>query len=284
VTVTPPTRLRSLLFAPGGRADVLAKLPRAGPDGVVLDLEDAVPSHAKDDARVIVARVASDLVANHPELAVYVRVNAVPSIWFDDDLKAALVPGLAGVVVPKLESAEQVAWVAESLRSAGHDDLGIVAGIETAAGVANVKRVLDTPVTVVYFGAEDFIADMGGVRSDQGDEVLFARSQVVLAARLAGVYPLDQVVPSFRDDEQFRTDARAGRALGYRGKLLIHPAQVPLAHECFSPSADEVERARRLLDAYEQAVARGEAAIDFEGQMVDEPLAMQARSIIAGGS
>ncbi|MET0913561.1 MAG: aldolase/citrate lyase family protein, partial [Acidimicrobiales bacterium] len=128
-------RLRSLLFAPGNRAEVLAKLPRSGPDGVVLDLEDAVPAEAKVDARAVVARAAEALRDGHPGLAVHVRVNAVPSQWFADDVATALVAGIAGVVVPKLESAEQVAIVADALDRQGLSDLLIVAGLETAAGV-----------------------------------------------------------------------------------------------------------------------------------------------------
>ena len=269
-------RLRSLLFAPGNKAEVLAKLPRSGPDGVVLDLEDAVPADAKADARAVVAEVAPALVAENPELAVFVRVNAVPSEWFADDL-TAVGPEVAGVVVPKLESSDQVTTVLGELP----EGLVVVAGLETAAGVARAEEVLaHDRVAVGYFGAEDFIADMGGVRTAEGTEVLYARSAVALAARLTGTLALDQVVTDLRDEARFRDDAAVGRSLGYRGKLCIHPDQVAWAHESFSPSADEVARARRLLDAYEAATSSGSAAIAFEGQMVDEPLARQAQALL----
>jgi len=273
--------MRSLLFAPGNRAEVLAKLPRSGPDGVVLDLEDAVPAEAKAEARTIVAQAAAELRDGHPGLAVHVRVNAVPSEWFADDLAEALIPGIAGVVVPKLESAEQVTAVANALDDQGLDDLTIVAGLETAAGVARAEEVLaDSRVRVGYFGAEDYVADLGGVRTAEGTEVLYARSRVALAARLTGTLALDQVVTDLTDEDRFRADAAVGRALGYRGKLCIHPAQVAWSHEAFTPSADELDRARRLLEAYDSAVAAGSAAISFEGQMVDEPLARQARTLL----
>jgi citrate lyase subunit beta/citryl-CoA lyase len=132
-----------------------------------------------------------------------------------------------------------------------------------------------------YFGAEDFIADMGGVRTDSNHEVQHARSAVALAGRLAGVPVLDQVVTDFRNDERFSNEAAEARALGYAGKLCIHPGQVAIANDAFVPTADEIDRAHRLLAAYESATAAGVAAIDFEGQMVDEPLATQARRIIA---
>jgi citrate lyase subunit beta/citryl-CoA lyase len=265
-------RLRSLLFAPGNKAEVLAKLPRSGPDGVVLDLEDAVPADAKAEARAIVADVAPTLMAENPDLAVFVRINPVPSRWSVDDL-ASLPDGLTGIVVPKLESADEVAAVPHGF--------AIVAGLETAAGVARAARVLDDPrVVAAYFGAEDFIADMGGVRTDEGTEVLYARSHVALAARVTGTVAIDQVVTDLRDEDRFRADAALGRSLGYRGKLCIHPAQVAWAHEAFSPSPDELDRARRLLAAYEEAKATGSAAIAFEGQMVDEPLARQAQALL----
>jgi citrate lyase subunit beta/citryl-CoA lyase len=136
-------------------------------------------------------------------------------------------------------------------------------------------------VQAAYFGAEDFIADMGGVRTRESREVLYGRSQVALAARLAGVPALDQVVTDFKDDAFFRSECADARALGYRGKLCIHPQQVALANAAFVPSPEEVDHARRLLRAYEKASAEGVAAIDFEGQMVDEPLASRARQILA---
>jgi len=248
---------------------------------VVIDLEDAVPPDGKVEARRHAREVGEQLANEHPSLAVYVRVNAVPSAWFEEDVALALTSSLAGVVVPKLESTAQLDAVADALASRGLGGLHVVAGIETAAGVARADEVMGDPIAVAYFGAEDFVADMGGVRTESNTEVLYARSQVALAARLAGVHALDQIVPSFSDEERFVRDAREGAAIGYRGKLCIHPSQVPLANQVFSPSADEVDHARRLLDAYERAHAAGEAAVAFEGQMVDEPMARRARDVIA---
>ena len=227
------------------------------------------------------ARAAADLRDGHPGLAVHVRVNAVPSEWFADDMTQALIPGIAGVVVPKLESADQVTSVATALDEQGLDHLTIVAGLETAMGVARAEDVLaDRGSTVAYFGAEDYVADLGGVRTPEGTEVLYARSRVALAARLTGTLAVDQVVTDLTDEDWFRADAAVGRSLGYRGKLCIHPAQVAWSHVAFTPSTDELDRARRLLAAYDTAAAAGSAAIAFEGQMVDEPLARQARTLL----
>lgn len=273
-------RLRSLLFAPAVRPDFIERLPGRGADGVVVDCEDATPPGAKQEARSNVRSVVPKIIG--PEMQVFIRVNSVASEWFEADIAEGLVAGLAGVVVPKLESTNQIDQVAEALRRAGHSQLGILAGIETALGVADARALFAHPAVVAgYFGAEDFIADMGGVRTRSGDEVVFARSSVALAARLAGVTVVDQVVTDFRDDERFREEAASARAMGYHGKLCIHPRQAELANVAFVPSSEEVEHATRLLSAYDEASAAGVAAIDFEGQMVDEPLAAQARRILA---
>jgi citrate lyase subunit beta/citryl-CoA lyase len=273
-------RLRSLLFAPASRPEVVAKLPRSGPDGVVLDLEDAVAPSGKAEARVVARELGERIAVDHPEVAVFVRVNSVASEWFADDVRDAVQPRLAGVVVPKLESAAQLDAVTAALAAAGCPGLAVLAGIETAAGVARVDEVLRPPVTIAYFGAEDFTADMGGARTAGNLEVLYARSRVVLAARLAGVHPLDQIVAAYDDEDGFVADAEQGRALGYRGKVCIHPGQVPLANRVFSPSPEQLDRARELLAAYDAAASAGEAVIVFEGQMVDEPMARRARALL----
>jgi len=275
------SRVRSLLTVPANRADLVAKVGRTAPDAVFLDLEDGVPPDAKVSARADAVAAAQVVAREHPDIQVFVRVNGIGTPWFAGDVAEALGPGLTGVVVPKLESAADVDAVADALARTGGSGLGILAGIESAAGVARVEEVLRDPVRWCYFGAEDFVADMGGVRTESNLEVLYARSRVALAARLGDVLAIDQILADFRDDARYLRDASEARALGYRGKLCIHPAQVPLAHSVFTPSAEEVDRARRLLAAYEAAAARGEATIAFEGEMVDEPMARRARTTLA---
>ena len=191
-------------------------------------------------------------------------------------------PEVAAIVVPKIDSVDALNTVSAALEGNGLGHIGVIAGIETGLGVADARLLLaHERVVAAYFGAEDFIADMGGIRTASNEEVLYARSAVALAARLGGVPLLDQVVTDFRDDDRFIAECAQARAIGYSGKLCIHPGQVALANAAFIPSADEVDRARRLLEVYENATSEGLAAIDFEGQMVDEPLAVQARRIIA---
>jgi citrate lyase subunit beta/citryl-CoA lyase len=262
-------RWRSLLFVPGNRPDLAAKAPRSGPDAVVLDLEDAVPPAAKADARATVRQAAAALDGVVP---VCVRVNPPATPWFAEDV-AALPPGTAAVVVPKLDAAGQLAEVAAAL-----GEMPVVAGIETVRGVDDARTVLAQPIVACYFGAEDYIADLGGVRTPGNAEVATARSLVAIAARLAGVAALDMVTIDFHDTDRFTAEAREARALGYAGKMCIHPRQVPLAHEAFQPTADEVDTARRLLAAFEAA---GGDTIAFEGQMVDAVVAARARAVLA---
>jgi citrate lyase subunit beta/citryl-CoA lyase len=261
-----------------------AKLPRSCPDAAVLDLEDAVPPRLRVDARPLVRETSAALARAHPEVTWYVRVNAVASEWFAGDVAGALGPELDGVVVPKVDTVDQVAEVVDALTRAGLEHLHVLAGLETALGVADARVILaQHAVAAAYFGAEDYIADIGGVRTSDSAETLYARSRVALAARLAGVLAVDQAVAALHDDDAYLADALAGRAIGFHGKLCIHPAQVALAHRVFSPSRDDIERARRLVAAYDHAVASGRAAIAFEGQMIDEALVRHARSVLASG-
>jgi citrate lyase subunit beta/citryl-CoA lyase len=261
-------RWRSVLFVPGTRPDLAAKAPRSGPDLVVLDLEDAVPPAAKSEARATVAEGVRALAGLVP---VAVRVNPPGTPWFADDV-AALPEGLVAMMVPKLDSAEGVDAVAVALGGRA-----VIAGIETVRGVAEARDVLRAPVAACYFGAEDYVADLGGVRTDGNAEVAWARSWVAVAARLAGVVALDMVTLTFGDADRFVAEAGEARALGYGGKLCIHPAQVPLANLAFSPTGEEIDWARGLLAAFDAA---GGATIAFDGQMVDEVVAARARAIL----
>lgn len=272
-------RMRSVLIAPAVRPDFIAKLPSRGADLLFLDCEDAVPANAKSEARDVARAAVPELV--EAGCQVVVRVNAVTTEWCAEDIASGVAPEATAIVVPKVETMEGIELAARHLDDAGLGHVGIVAGFETALGVADARHLLAHPrVAAAYFGAEDYIADMGGVRSESNHEVHMARSWAVLAARLNGVPIVDQVVTDFRNDDAYRTEAMEARNMGYVGKLCIHPAQVAIANDAFQPSQEELDRARRLLAAYEMASEAGVAAIDFEGQMVDEPLAAQARNML----
>jgi len=252
-------------------------MPATGADAIVIDLEDATPPDAKQTGRDEMLAAVADLAGQIPIL---VRINDDSTPWHDADIAALPPNGLAGLVVPKIETTEQLDRLAASMASRDLD-LPVVGGVETALGVADARPLLAHPVVhAAYFGAEDFTADMDGIRTASNDEVAYARSRVALAGRLADTPVIDQIVADFRDDDRCRRECHEARALGYAGKICIHPAQVTIANDAFLPSPAEVDRARRLLDAYEAASARGVASIAFEGQMVDEPVARQARRVI----
>ena len=256
--------VRSLMFVPAGRPDMIAKIPRWKPDVVVVDLEDAVAAGDKEAARRTAVTSIQEL--EHP--AVFLRVNPAGSPWHAEDVAAAAGAGVAGVVLPKLE---QLA----DLELPRHRGLRVLGGLETVRGVADARLLLDEgELVAAYFGAEDFISDMGGHRTAANAEVLYARSAVCLAARLAGVPAIDQAVVAVRDDAAFRADAAEGRALGYVGKIALHPAQVLLAHEAFTPSEQEVDRAKAVL-----AVGEGVGVVD--GQMVDDVHRRMAEQVLA---
>lgn len=276
----PEKAWRSLLFAPANRPELAAKLPRSAPDAVVLDLEDAVPESAKIDARAIAKASISLLASATNAPAVVLRVNGTRTQWFESDVAEAMCEGVTAIIVPKMETATEAALVRAALDRCGWNNVGIIAGIETVRGVADAREVLSTGVAGAYFGAEDYITDLGGVRTNSNDEVAWARAFVAVAARLAGIQILDMIVADIADHERFSAEANQARALGYSGKICIHPGQVALANAAFIPTAEEVARAQRLLAAYDASVSKGIAAIAFEGQMVDEPLARRARQII----
>ncbi len=259
---------RSLLFVPGGRADMVAKAPRSSPDAIAVDLEDAVAADDKDTARPTAVGAVLDLPEDAG--AVLVRVNPPGTPWFDDDVEA-VGRTRAGVVLPKYEDPAQL----RDLRDRA-GERPVVVGIETARGVARARELLSEPgVLAGYFGAEDFIASVGGRRTPSSREVLFARSEVLLAARLGGVGALDQAVVNVRDAEFFRTDAGEGRDLGYDGKICIHPSQVTLAHEVFTPSEEDVAHARDVVEA-------GRAGVGVvNGEMVDDVHLRMAAAVLA---
>lgn len=257
-----------MLFVPGNRPELAAKAPRSTAGVVVLDLEDAVPAAGKSEARDVVREAAGRLMGLVP---VCIRINPPTTPWFADDV-ACLPEGLAAVVVPKLASAAQRREVDRALGGRP-----IIAGLETVRGVTEARTLLEPPVVACYFGAEDYVADLGGVRTGSNEEVSVARSLVAMAARLAGIPALDMITLDFGDDERFVREAREARALGYTGKMCIHPRQAQLADEAFRPTSEELEWARRVLRAFDEAAG---ATIAFEGLMVDEVVAARARSIV----
>ncbi len=268
-----PGQVRSMLYVPAHRPEMVAKTVRWRPDIVVVDLEDAVPVAEKESARHL-AVTAIGALEPPPGTTVLLRIHPVDSPWFREDVATA-VGCRVGVVLPKLERVAQLDELRRLLADGDLADVPICGGIETARGVADARELLAGGLSSCYFGAEDLISDLGGRRTDAGHEVLYARSAVLLAARLADIPAIDQAVVAVRDDDRFLADATTGRELGYQGKICVHPRQVELAHQVFSPSPEEIEYARAVLAAGETGVAA------LDGRMIDEVHLRQARTTLA---
>lgn len=268
--------VRSLLFAPADRVDFIAKFGRAAADAFAIDLEDGLAPAARPAAR---ARLAALVGAAREAAAAYariwIRVNAASTADFAADCAAVAGSGCDGVVLSKAESAEDIR------RAASMTGLRVLGGIESVCGVYAVEEIAEVAELGLFFGAEDYVADLGGVRTPGGEEVLFARSRVAMAARRAGVPALDLVTVDIRDEARFDADGQFGRALGYTGKMCVTPGQVARANTIYRPTAETVAAAKRLIAAYAEARSRGVGVIDLDGRMIDEPLARQAEAVLA---
>lgn len=276
--------LRSWMFVPGNRQRFLDKIYELDeqPDAVFLDLEDGVIPDEKPVARELIAET---LRRAAPGPLRTVRVNAVGTDWFREDLEAILVPGLEGVCVPKVESADDVQAAADDLGSFDPDGrIGVVAAIESAVGLLKAPEIAAAHprVLALMFGAEDYALDLGlGTRREgEAAELVFARSALVVAAAAARVISIDGVFPDLEDAEGFAADVLQARRLGFGAKSTFNPRQIGLINERFSPTADELAYARRVVSAFEEAVARGDASVAVGGQLVDRPIVLRAQRLL----
>ncbi|WP_192927948.1 HpcH/HpaI aldolase/citrate lyase family protein [Halococcus salsus] len=268
---------RSVLFTPGDRPEMLRKAPTTGADVVVFDLEDAVAPERMAEAREAVNDVlTSDF---DPDCEVCVRVTA-EGVEADLDVVLRGDPRLDAVMCPKVGSAADVERVADVL---SEHDAGrpIFALIETAEGVLAAPAIAAAdPTTAVCFGAEDLAADIGATRTPEGTEVLYARERVVLAASAAGVDAVDIVFTAIEDGEGLAEETAFGAGLGYDGKMVIHPAQVAVVNDAYTPTPERVEWAERVLDARDRAADEGRGVFRVDGEMVDAPLIAQAERVV----
>ncbi len=279
--------LRSMLFTPGNSQRMIQKALSLGADAVILDLEDAVPVSEKEAARRLVGQSVAQLAATGQQ--VFVRVNALSTDLTAEDLRWAVRPQLAGIVLPKAESGTDMATVAkwidglEGEQGMGPESIALVPLLETAQGVLNAREVSEAVPRIIAlaFGALDFARDMGIRLSTEGTEVLYARSRVALVASAAQVLAIDTPWIDIADQEGLVREARHARQLGFRGKLVIHPSQIAHVNEVFSPSEDEVAYARKVVGAFRSAEAEGQGAISLNGKMIDAANARQAADLIA---
>jgi len=258
---------RSFLFVPGSQPDRFYKAFESGADAVIVDLEDAVAPDAKAQARRTVAEWAS------PERPVFIRVNARNTPWFAEDAQLLKLRGVAGVILPKAESASDVV----ALISVTRTKIPVFPLIETAHAMWNVLEIAKAPfVQQLMFGTLDFIADMG--MASDGYELDTFRAQLVMTSRIAGIRPpVDGVTPSIDDADRLTTDTIKAKQWGFGGKLCIHPKQVSVVNACYTPSDSEVASAQRVLVEAEKANG---AAFSIDGKMVDRPVVLQAQRVV----
>jgi len=282
-TVRPP---RSLLFVPATSPDKVEKALASAADGVIVDLEDAVAVAEKPRARDSAAR----LLKQRRSTQVYLRVNALTTPFCFDDLAAAASATLDGIVLPKAETASELAtvdwvlaqWEAKHGKPAG--SIAVLPILETACGIAAAAAIAQASQRVrqLMFGAVDFALDLDVDVADETGAVAHARFAVALASRQAGLAaPIDSVFTGIRDLDGLRAAASRARAMGFGGKACIHPAQIAPINEVFSPSEAELARAREIVAAFDAAEAAGAAAVSVGGVMVDYPVVEKARRVLA---
>lgn len=278
--------LRSKLFLPGSRPELFAK-GLAGPaDALSFDLEDAVPADAKAAARERVAEfVRSDAVRDARKLVI-VRVNALGTPHFVDDIKAAVIPGVDLINLPKCESADEVRAAAAAIAHVEARDVpapvGLLVNIESAKGLRLAAQIATAHARVrgLQLGLGDLFEPLGIDRRDRA-HVHAALFALRLAAGEAGVYCLDGAFADLDDEAGYLAEARLSRSLGYVGKTCVHPKQVALANAAFAASADDVEFARRVVAAAREADAQGRGAFVVDGRMIDAPFLRRAEAILA---
>jgi citrate lyase subunit beta / citryl-CoA lyase len=288
--IRPP--LRSLLFIPGTKTEWLPKAEKAGADAVVFDLEDAVPSHDKASALDRVTAVIRQAARMTPRTAVFVRTNPLDCWASAEEVRAVVGPGLAGIVVPKVDSAHHVQLADQLLtwceRERGLPDgtVALMPVLETARSLRDAYAIASASRRVAYLGAVtgsggDVARAVGYRWSPEGTETLALRSRVLLDVRAAGSpNPVAGLWTRVSDLEGLRGFAEQNRSLGYEGMVAIHPSHVPVINAVFSPSADELVRYQRLVAALEHAQANEQGAVSFEGEMIDEAMAETARQIL----
>jgi citrate lyase subunit beta/citryl-CoA lyase len=281
------TPMRTLLFVPGQRESMVEKAREIAADVICLDLEDAVPPAEKPGARARLRGAIEALKAAGK--AVHVRINHLDTGFTRDDLAAAIGPGLDGVLFPKAIGAAQIRELDVLIRQQElHSGIrpgtvALIPMIESARAVLRCEEIAlaSTRIVGLALGGEDYAADLGVARTPQANELEYARRMIVHCCVAYKLQPLDGIYPTLHDEAGLLADAGYARSIGMKGKYVIHPEQVDPVNQVFSPTAQELAAARKIVTAYDAAMDRGIGVIDVEGQMVDVPVANRARDLLA---
>ena len=276
---------RTYLFAPGNHARKVDKVFTVGADVAILDLEDAVAISEKPDTRTTVVKA----LQSPRTCRGYVRINALDTEFCFEDIETVVQEGVDGIVLPKVERAadlQMVDWMITSLerkRGLPEGSIDLMPIIETGMGISNARQICAAGGRLkrISFGAGDYTRDMGIEWSLEEDEIYAAQAEVVLASRINDLEPpIDTVFIHIREHDHFAASARRARRFGFQGKLCIHPDQVGPTNDVFTPTAPEVLRANRIIEAFEDAEKNGSASIQVDGYFVDYPIVVKARRII----
>jgi citrate lyase beta subunit len=287
---------RALLYTPGDDLYKIQKASTLGVDCICMDMEDGVALNRKAEARLTIAQALQNIDFGRSERLA--RINPVGSWLERDDLETVLPAHPDGIVIPKVEFAEQVQWASQYIgryektsgwkttasESAGsHIGIPLLVGVETARGIVNLKEIVsaDPRLEGIIFGAEDFAGDIGAIRTQQGWEVFYARSAVVTYAAAYGLQAIDMVQIDFKDVERLYQEALEGAHMAFAGKQVIHPSQIEPVQRAFTPSDEAIAHAQRLLQAFEDHQELGKGAFALDGKMIDAPIVRAAERVLA---
>lgn len=280
---------RALLYVPGDDLRKIQKAAALGADSVCLDMEDGVAASRKLTARQTIAEALPELDFGSSERLV--RINGPGTGLEQADLQAAITAQPDGIVIPKVDDAQSVAWVDQELSRAERGfgwpagSIVLIAIVESARGMLNLASIAGASprLQALIFGADDLAVDLGAQRTPQGWEVFYARSALVIHAAAFGLQAIDMVYGDFKDLEGLEREALQGAQLGYAGKQVIHPSQVATVQAAFTPSDQAIAEALRILQVDELKQASGIGAFALEGRMVDAPIVKAARRIVERG-
>jgi citrate lyase beta subunit len=263
---------------PGDDLKKIQKGISLGVDSIIMDLEDGVAFNRKAEARTTIGTALSDFNFGRSERLV--RINPIGSGFQQADLDAVLPYHPDGIVIPKVERADQVQWVSKQITD---ENTRLLVLIESAHAIVNLREIAaaDPRVDALIFGSEDFASDIGATRTREGVEISFARQSVVIHAAAFGLQAIDTLVTDFNDEARLIEDCKLGAQLGFVGKLAIHPKQVNAIQAAYTPSDAEIDRARKLIEAHDQHQASGSGAFALDGQMIDMPIVRMAEQVLA---
>lgn len=280
------TALRSLLFIPGNKENMLAKAAGLQPDVFVPDMEDSVTNAEKDNARKTIRSFLPKLAQTG--VPIIPRVNSLDSGWLELDLAAVIGPDILGISIGKINGPQDIETVsdllAESEQAAGLavGTLQLIPWLESARAIVKCYEICTSSSRIigVAFGAEDFTHDMSIERLEDDTEVAYARNVLCVAARAAHMTALDTPYFRFKDEAGLRVNSAAAKQVGFKGKFAIHPAQIDAINETFSPSKAEIEHARRVVAAFEAAETAGRGSTSLDGKVIDVPVVNRARAVL----